>query len=395
MKLTQPIVNGLVLPTGKNDHTYWDDDIPGFGVRLRAGGSKVWVYRSRIGRRQPRITLGPTTAMTLVKARGEAQRLHLEVRLGRDPAAAKRAAVKRAAETFGAWLEQPYLARQAERLKPRSMIELRRHLLVSAKPLHPMAPAEIDRRAVASLLARIQASNGAATAKAVRSAVSAYFAWLMGEGLAESNPVIGTNNYPAMSRDRVMTDGELVALWKATADGSRFSAIVRLLLLCACRREEIGGLRWDEVDLENAMISLPSTRTKSGKPLDLPLPPAAVAILAAQPRRPESAYVFGWRGAGGFRGWSKVKAELDSRLGFPAWRLHDLRRTVATGMNRIGIEPHVVEECLNHAGARRGVAGVYNRWTYLPQKATALARWSEHLRAIVEERPGTVVGLCA
>jgi integrase len=394
MKLTQPIVDGLVLPNGEDDYTYWDGEIPGFGLRLRGGGSRIWVFRYRRGGRQRRVSFGSAAAVPAAKARREAQRLYAEVRLGRDPSAEKEAAEKRATETFEAWLE-PYFARQEERLKPRSMIELRRHLLVNAKPLHSMALAEIDRRTVAGLLAKIQANNGTATAQATRADLSAYFAWAMGEGIAESNPVIGTNRYPTASRDRVLSDGELVGLWKATADDGRFLAIVRLLLLTGCRREEIGGLKWDEVDLEDAMISLPKERTKNGKAFDLPLSPPAVAILAAQPRKPESPYVFHWHGAAGFAGWSKAKHELDSRLEFPAWTLHDIRRSVATGMNRIGVEPHIVEECLNHAGARRGTAGVYNRWQYGPQKRDALLRWAEHLLAIVEERPATVVSLRA
>ena len=394
MKLTQPIVDGLALPAGEKDFIYWDEEIPGFGLRLRGGGSRVWVFRYRRGGRQRRVSFGSAAALPAAKARREAQRLYAEVKLGRDPAAEKQAAEKQAAETFEAWLE-PYLARQAERLKPRSMVELRRHLLVNAKPVHSLPLAEIDRRAVAALFARIQTNNGAATAQATRAALSAYFAWAMGEGLAEQNPIVGTNRYPTASRDRVLSDDELRGLWTATADDGRFSAIVRLLLLTGCRREEIGGLRWHEVDLENAMISLPKERVKNGKAFDLPLSPPAVAILAARERRPESPYVFHWHGAAGFAGWSKVKHELDSRLQIPAWTLHDTRRTVATGMNKIGIEPHIVEECLNHAGARRGVAGVYNRWTYHPQKAAALARWAEHLLAIVEERPAAGLSLRA
>jgi integrase len=160
------------------------------------------------------------------------------------------------------------------------------------------------------------------------------------------------------------------------------------LALTGQRREEIGSLRWQEVNFDNALITLPAERTKNGKPHDLPLSPPALAILTARPRRAGRDYVFG-TGANGYLGWSSYKLALDARIAgkgaISPWRLHDLRRTVSTRMHdELGIAPHIVEAVLNHvSGHRAGVAGVYNRALYAKEKAITLARWAEHLGAIV------------
>ena len=147
------------------------------------------------------------------------------------------------------------------------------------------------------------------------------------------------------------------------AGGDQYNAVVRLLLLTGARRDEIGGLKWDEIDFDSAMISLPGERTKNSKPFDIPLTPAALAILEAQPRR-DRTFVFG-RGQGGFSGWSKSKKELDQRANIAPWRLHDLRRTMSTVMHELGVQPHIVEAVLNHiSGHKGGVSGVYNKASY-------------------------------
>ena len=141
-------------------------------------------------------------------------------------------------------------------------------------------------------------------------------------------------------------------------------------------------MRWSEVDLNNALISLPPERTKNKKPHDVPLSPPALAVLKARQHRRE--HIFGKRA--GYQGWSRSKELLDERMATPTdWRLHDLRRTFSTvAHDELGIAPHIVEAVLNHSGHRTGVAGVYNRATYSREKATALARWADYLLAAIE-----------
>jgi integrase len=321
MKLTKATVAGLTLPAGDDDKIYWDDDIPLFGVRLRKGGSKGWVFWYRLGGRTSRLrkmTLGATSAVSAAAARGEAAKHYAKVRLGQDPAGEKAESVVRASVTFESVLEV-FLARQAERLKPRSYVGVEYHLRVQSKPFHRLPLAQIDRRAIARLLAEIGVSSGPFAANRLRASLMTFFTWCMREGLIDSNVVIATNkNHEGGGRERVLSNDELRAVWTATSGGDQHSAVVRLLLLTGARRDEIGGLKWDEIDFSNAMISLPGERTKNSKLFDIPLPSAALAILEAQPRR-DRAFVFG-RGEGGFSGWSKSKMELDQRAQIAPWR---------------------------------------------------------------------------
>ena len=220
----------------------------------------------------------------------------------------------------------------------------------------------------------------------------------MSQGLADENPIIGTS--PAVTkgaRDRVLTDGELRSIWNALRNDA-YGDIVKLLALTGQRRDEIGALRFSECNFDKAVIALPAERTKNSRPHDIPLSAEALAILKARPRLAGRECVFA-SAANGFLGWSNYKTALDARIAsngaIPAWRLHDLRRTVSTRMHdELGIAPHIVEAVLNHvSGHKGGVAGVYNKATYAKEKAIALARWAEHLTAIVSGERSKVIAM--
>jgi integrase len=189
-----------------------------------------------------------------------------------------------------------------------------------------------------------------------------------------------------VQRDHVITDLELKAIWQACQNDD-YGCIVRLLILTAQRREEVAAMTVGELDLADpkaARWSIPKERTKNGFPHDVPLSAAALEILSAAPKREGRELLFG-SGEGGFQGWSKAKAALDKRISKTGakvrpWRLHDIRRTVATRMADLGTLPHVIEAILNHiSGHKGGVAGIYNRATYAKEKRQALDTWAAYV----------------
>lgn len=209
--------------------------------------------------------------------------------------------------------------------------------------------------------------------------MSDFFGWAISEGIEiESNPVLNTNKSGEKSRDRVLKDHEIRTIWNNVSRD--YGSVIKLLMLTGQRRDEIGGLRWSEIT--DDAIELPAERTKNKRPHIVPLSAAAKEILASQDTCQE--YVFGFRG---FAGWSVSKARLDQHIKLDHWTVHDIRRTVATRMNDLGILPHVVEAVLNHvSGTRGGVAGIYNRATYLREKTEALKLWADHLMAIIGDQ---------
>ena len=178
------------------------------------------------------------------------------------------------------------------------------------------------------------------------------------------------------------------AVWQASDPATDFGAIVRLLMLLGQRREEVGAMRWSELDLAQALWRLPAERTKNNRPHDVPLPAQAVAILAARRRTEGRDAVFGRSDGESFSGWSKAKVRLDAAVSLSKpWVVHDLRRTAVTGMAEIGIEPHIIEAVVNHvSGHKAGVAGIYNGRTYSPEKTRRTAALGRPCRAHRQRR---------
>jgi integrase len=397
MKFTKDALAALSPPPGKADHFEWDDELPGFGVRLR-GNSKRWVVQYRAGTRQRRESLGDVRRVKLDDARKIARQRFARVELGSDPAAERAAAATRL--TFGEAAAR-YLDAKRETMQPESHKATTRYLNVSWKPLHGRALDDIKRPDVAARLQELAKLHGRTAAARARDMLAAMFSWSMREGLCEANPVIGTNDPAAgiLPRDRVLTDDEIRIVWNACGDDDA-GCIVRLLLLTGCRREEIGSLKRAEISLDTGLMIIPGERTKNGRTLTLPLPPIAVSLIteAIATAVPERTFIFG-RGDTGFSGWSAAKLRLDARIvmmtgkTLPRWTFHDLRRTMRTGLGMLGIPPHVGELAVNHV--KGGVQATYDRYRYQREIGAALALWAEHLDAVFRDRASKVVALRA
>lgn len=411
--LSPQFIKAMDAPA-KGNIIEWDTAERGLGIRVTAAGVRSFVLRYVIDGREKRMTLGGFPALTLSAARELALKHKGDVARGRDPLEERGA--RRVAMTLGE-LVALYVAQHVERKqKPRTKLETKRALETHWKPLHGLVAGAVSRPQVAERLAVLADTNGPVAANRARAQLSALFGWAVGEGLAESNPVDGTRKPGAEApRERTLTNAELAAVWQACRDDDH-GRIVRLLMLTGQRREEVGGIAWQELALDRALWSLPSSRTKNGLPHDVPLSDRALAVIEGilaerdalddnDPRRTRD-LLFG-RGEGSFSGWSKCKARLDSRIAtaraearlgrplakgedpeprdaLPAWTLHDLRRTFVTQLAELGVVPHVIEACVNHiSGHKAGVAGVYNRATYAGEKRQAMQLWGEHVAGIV------------
>ena len=395
MKFTTDSISALRLPAGKQDQFEWDDALPGFGVRLR-GDSKRWVIQYRVGAQQRRESLGDVRKVKLDDARRIARQRFAQAELGTDPALerAKARSAAAAIKLTMANIAARYLDAKRDTLRGSTYARAERYFTVLFAPLADQPIDSIKRADVAARLQDISKAHGRSAAHGARANLSALFNWAIREGLCDANPVSHTNDPSAgiKPRERVLTDQELVAVWNACADDD-FGRIVRLLILTGCRREEIGGLRWSEID--SGVMTIPGERTKNHRALALTLPSVALDILQSAKRR-EREYVFGNRG-GSFCGWSYATIALNARItaaeGKPLahWTLHDLRRTFRTGIGKLGVRPDVAELCINHV--RTDIQAVYDRHTYQREIGQALALWADHVLAAVENRAHKIVPL--
>jgi integrase len=244
----------------------------------------------------------------------------------------------------------------------------------------------VDRAAISRLHQRLGNEVGRIQANRVLGSLSAAWVWALRTGLVGGdNPAACVPKFTEQPRERVLSPHELRLIWQCTDSDRPFDRIVRLLLLTACRRQEIGGMRWTEI--EGDLLVVPAARMKRSRPHEVPLSSLALAQL---PKRNGDGCVFSTTDAG-FDGWSRVKKALDGRIAsisspLPPWGLHDMRRTFSTMTHERGLaEPHIIEAVLAHEGAQSGVAGVYNRAAYREQKRAALNAWAELITDIVRE----------
>jgi integrase len=430
MKLTTASIRTIEPIPPKTDRIEFDDGVPGFGVRARKGGSKVYIVQYAIGEKTRRMTLGKVSLQGVDKAREKAKDILAAVRMGKDPAGEKQQARETATDTFKAVAER-FLAFQkahggkdSKGVRPRSLSEAERHLMKHAKTLHGLLFAKIQQRDIASVISAVRAKHPV-TANRVRTSLATLFSWAISEGLTNSNAVTGTKRTDEKSRDRVLDPAELRLIWNALED-DHFGAIIKLLMLTGQRADEIASLRWSEIteatvkekkegativapEFNVDAIDLPPERTKNGKPHIVPLSKPALAIISAQPRDRVNSdgnpreLIFGF-GQRGFSGWGKSKETLDKRIAekigqpLPHWTPHDLRRTMSTKMNdELDVLPHVVEAILNHISSqisgKSGVSGTYNKAVYLRERVQALRLWSEYLVSIIEDSGGNVTTL--
>lgn len=395
--LTAAVVE-RIKPPASGQIEFFDQGYPGLALRVSYGGAKTFVYFYRSYGKLKRMTLGRAPAMSLAEAREAWRIARNAIERGEAPKAPKKTAAEIEADSFAAIADE-WVRRDQK--KNRTVGEVNRVLERDVKPKWGHRPiVSISRRDVIELIDAV-ADRGASTqARRLHSYLHRLFRWSVGRGIIPLNPMSDLPKIGAeVRRDRVLDDAELAAVWGA-ADviGWPFGPAVKLLILTGARKSEIGDLRYSEV--RDGIVSLTGSRTKNGEPHRIPLSALAREIIAEVPRIDDSDFAFTTTGNTPVSGWTKPKMLIDQKaaeiLGRPLepWRIHDLRRTVATGLQRLGCSLQVIEAVLGHtAGSRAGIVGIYQRHSFDPEKAAALEAWGRHVDRLINPAQSNVVEL--
>ena len=350
---------------------------PGMSVRVSVQGQKVFSVKFRYGLDQKRMKLGVFPRITLATAREKAIDILRQVDEGIDPTKRRRSPNMKVESVCREFIRLHAQARnkswrEAERILEREFIETFGQCDIR----------EIKRYDVLDIMDAAVTRGSTYQANRILSNIRKLFNWCVERGIVENSPINGLKApTKEQSRERVLEDDEIVRLLRACRnDVYPFRQFVPILLATAQRRGELAEMRWSEVDLVTKQWVIPAERSKNGKPHVVPLSPFALEILNEVPRFLDCDYVFTTTRKSPVSGFSKMLRRLSEGSKTSDWRLHDLRRTAASGMARAAVAPHVVEKVLNHiTGTISGVAAVYNRYAYDAEKREALDNWGEVL----------------
>jgi integrase len=405
-RITKRVVDGLKA-TGAEQFV-WDTELKGFGVRVQASGAKSYVfkYSAGTGRGAPtrRMTLARVGKVTPEEARGLAKREAGKVAHGADPVVDRRKAKAPAEDTLRSVVAK-YLEREGSSLRTTADRRATFERLVFPA-LGPRQIGEIKRSEINDLLDTIQDEKGPRMATKALAYLQRVMNWHATRSDDFRSPIVrGMERGTPGQRDRVLSDDELRAFWRASEGwGHPFSRMLRFILLTATRRNEAANMRWSEVDGDNWMI--PAARYKTKIDFELPLSGAALDVLALAPRFGEKSFVFTTTGEVGIGGHSKFKREFDRRMlaelrkaaaerwddpemvTLGRWTIHDLRRTARSLMTQAGIAPDHAERALGHVIG--GIRGVYDRHNYHAEKRAAFEALAARLDLILNPQPNVV-----
>jgi integrase len=351
-----------------------DDYMRGLYLIVQPSGAKSWAVRYRLGGKSAKHTIGPYPAFSLKQARDAAAKVLRSVSEGHSPK-------ERQAGTVAAAVEQ-FLERHGKHYRPKPLYEATRRLRLYV--VDNWGTRKLDSISRADVRAMLDRVDAPVAANRVHSIVRKFFNWAVENDLIANSPMNGLRApNPETPRDRVLTDEELKAVWRAAdKQGQPFGSIVQLLVLTGQRRSEVAGMMWSELDLDAGVWTLPRQRTKNNRRHEVPLSKQAVEILKRL-RRIGDEYVFTLNGTAPYNGF-KAKERFDGALNIAPWTLHDLRRTAASGMAKVGVSLVVIEKALNHvSGSLAGIVGVYQRHEFAEEKRTALREWADYVERLV------------
>jgi len=358
---------------------YFDLGYPGLSLRVGHGGAKSFQQFYRVDGKLVRESFGRWPAISLAAARAKWRETREKLANGElvtREAKSHALSFDRAAED---WLKRDQSQNKASTLY-QAIRTVEAELLPAWRSKRVD---QITKADVIALLDSIMDRGAPIMAKRVQRIVRRFFHWCLERDIVKVDPTVGLPRIAnGKTRERLLSAQELAKIWAETDCIGPFGAAVRLLILTGARREEIGQLRWSEIDGD--VIHLKGHRTKNGEPHDIPLSAPARELLDSIPRL--GAFVFTFSGTKPINGWSRPKAKLDTVSGVSDWHVHDVRRTVATGLEKLGIKLQVTEAILGHtSGSRAGIVGVYQRHDYAEEKRAALEAWGAYVAALVRQ----------
>lgn len=375
----------------------WDSVQPGLVLRVYPNGRKVFFafYRVGSGRKAPQRwdRIGDANAIELKDARDAAKARMGAVAKGGDPAGERRAEIKRERARLEPSLNDYEADLQRRQVVKRGevMSLLRREML---GPLGNVELPDLTRADLVKRVREIEARGRPGTAKELKTRASVFLSWCVDHGLIIASPLAGWRRQRKTRAERIdrpgraLADWELPELWKAAeAQGWPFGPYLKLLLLLGQRRTETMAMRWRDVDLEAKLWTVPAEITKSGRAHRVPLPRQAVDILRTHKRAAKSDLVFPGRRNRPMTGWSKRLPdvyELTAKAGMAPWSPHDLRRSVRTGLGKLGVDRVIAELVINHAISDE-LTAIYDRAEYWQQRVDALQRWGDHVDGVIKD----------
>jgi integrase len=380
------------LKPGASRREIPDGGVRGLYLQIFPSGKASWAFRYRFGGRTRKLTIGASPEIGLKDARDLARAAHLQIASGEDPGAAKQAA-RADAKAFPARdmvekVAAQYLARHVKDLAARTRLEAKR---IFAKEILPTFRgrrlSEIKRPDVIEWLDGIVDRPAPIAANRALSWFKGLCNFAVERAIIDLSPIAAIKPpAPETPRDRMLSDAELAAVWEvADALEPVYSGLIKLLILTGQRLREVSELEWKEIDLVAKLWTLPAARAKNSVEHSIPLSDQSVEILKTLPRIAGSAFVFTVNGRNPIRGTPLIKRRIDKLAPpMPPWVLHDLRRTVASGMARLGINLPVIEKLLNHvSGSFAGIVGVYQRHSFADEKRAAMQTWARHVEQLV------------
>jgi integrase len=365
-----------------------DSHMPGLYLVVQPSGAKAWAVRYRHQGVSRKLTLGSYPAIDLKTARKLSAKALRAVAEGRDPGREKIEARAAKVDSIDHIIAE-FLERHVRRSnRPRTAQEAERLFRLHVLPRwHGRMIQSLNRRDVIDVVDRVVDGGAPVSANRVLTAVKTLFNWCIARDIITVSPAQGVRP-PTVerARDRVLDDNELALIWQAAGKlGFPFGPLVQLLALTGQRRDEVAKMRWAEVDLEKRLWTLPRERVKNDRPHEVPLSSAAIAVLKTTPRLVGSPFVFTINGTSPSSGYGKNKKRIDALLpvSMPHWTLHDLRRSLASGLARLGVNLPVIERVLNHVGGSfAGIVGVYQHYTFAEEKRAALELWGQHIEGL-------------